>query len=508
MNRREFVGVTALASLAAFYPRLALAAEQGAAAGGFSHQTVISLAEDLASRAFAPLPAVPEPVQKLTYDQYRDIRFKQGAGLWSGEGRGFTLDLLHTGFVYKSGIDVNIVENGVSRPIPYAAQMFDFGPLVPSLPDAAGTLFSGIRLRAPINTASYWDEFAVFQGASYFRAIGEGQNYGLSARGLTIDTAEPKGEEFPAFRSYWVEQPALGAKTVVVHALLDSKSVTGAYRFVVYPGKSTRMDVDVTLFVRRDMKTLGFAPLTSMFLFDESNRARFDDFRPAVHDSDGLAIRRGNGEWIWRHLSNPSNLQISAFMDTDPSGFGLMQRAERFEDFQDLEARYELRPSVWVEPKGNWGQGQVVLVEIPSNLETNDNIVAFWRPANAVGKGARLDFGYWLHWGPAMLERNLATVAATRCGLSFDHKRRLFVIDFAPPRFGENLLDKSAVEASVSASRGKVVNIVGRYSRPTGRYRVSFEMMPEGAELSELRVVLTGVQQKPMSETWLYRWTV
>lgn len=500
MDRREFIGVTALALMAAHCPRL-LAAE----ASGFSGDTVVALAQDLASRPFAPPPPAPEALQRLNYDQYRDIRFRQEEALWQGEGRGFTADLLHTGFVYKSPVDVFVVENGVSRRVAYSPRMFDFGPLVGTLPEMSGSMFSGLRLRTPMNTYTYWDEFAVFQGASYFRAVGRGQNYGVSARGLAVDTAEPKGEEFPLFRSYWVETPALGAHSIVLHALLDSKSLTGAYRFVIYPGETTKMDVSVTLFARRDLKSLGFAPLTSMFLFDESNRSRFDDFRQAVHDSDGLAICRGNGEWIWRPLANPVNLQISAFMDVNPTGFGLMQRASRLEDYQDLEAHYEKRPSIWIEPKTNWGEGHVVLVEIPSNQETNDNIVAFWRPANVLGRSASLEFGYWLHWGPPRAERSLATVAATRAGLSFDQKRRLFVIDFKAPAFGENAFE--GVEPKVSASRGNVKNVVGRYAEPIRTYRVSFELETGGAELSELRAVLIRGQEKPASETWLYRWT-
>ncbi|MGE0611970.1 MAG: glucan biosynthesis protein [Hyphomicrobiales bacterium] len=500
MDRREFIGVTALALMAAHSPRL-LAAE----APGFSAETVVSLAEDLASRPFVAPAAVPDAVQKLSYDQYRDIRFRQEAALWQGRNRGFIADLLHTGFVYKTPVDIFVVENGTSRRIDYDPRMFDFGPLVGTLPELSGPLFSGLRLRTPLNTYTYWDEFAVFQGASYFRAVGAGQHYGISARGLAVDTAEPRGEEFPLFRSYWVETPAEGGHSIVLHALLDSKSVTGAYRFVIYPGETTRMDVSVTLFARRDLKSLGFAPLTSMFMFDESNRARFDDFRQAVHDSDGLAIRRGNGEWIWRPLANPVNLQISAFMDVNPTGFGLMQRATRFEDYQDLEARYEMRPSVWVEPKSGWGEGHVVLVEIPSTQETNDNIVAFWRPSNVMARGARMDFGYWLHWGTPREERSLATVQATRAGLSFDKKRRLFVIDFKAPEFGDNAFRD--VVPKVSASRGNVSNVVGRYAEALRTYRVSFELQPDGAELSELRAVLIGGQEQPASETWLYRWT-
>lgn len=503
MNRREFSGALALGGLAMLVPR-AHAAPATDDAGPFSHQTVVDMAERLASQAYEAPPVVPDAVANLTYDQYRDIRFRSDSALWQGQNRGFVVDLLHTGFVYKNPVDIHIVEDGQAKRLAYSPSLFSFGPLVGAIPSEEDNLFSGIRIRAHINTPEYWDEVAVFQGASYFRALGEGQHYGLSARGLAVDTAEPRGEEFPAFRSYWIERPSQDAKTIVIHALLDSRSVAGAYRFGINPGHSTRMEVDVTLFPRRDVKTIGLAPLTSMFIHDATNNARADDFRPAVHDSNGLIIRRGNSEWLWRPLANPKALQLSAFMDTDPSLFGLMQRARGFEDFQDLEARYELRPSAWIEPKTGWGDGQVILIEIPSDKETNDNIVTFWRPGSPLAKGQKFECGYWLHWGRPVGERRLAQVSATRAGLSFDQRRRLFVIDFSQPAFGPELRDD--VQPKVTASKGSIRNVVGRRNPVAGGYRLSFELETGGAELSELRaVLLRGTDQ--VSETWLYRWT-
>jgi glucans biosynthesis protein len=384
----------------------------------------------------------------------------------------------------------------------FNSEVFDYGEGVP--PPAADEVsgYSGFRVRYPINSADVLDEFLLFQGASYFRAVGRGQIYGLSARGLAVRTAEKEGEEFPAFTRFWIERPAVGATTLVIHALLDSPSVTGAYTFTVEPGEATRMDVRCALYPRVDLKSFGVAPLTSMFLFDPSNRIRFDDFRAAVHDSDGLQMVTGAGERLWRPLANPRELQISEFLDSDPRAFGLTQRARSYDDYADAEARYELRPSLWVEPQDKWGTGAVELVEIPSDKETHDNIVAFWRPAETLLAGERYDYGYRLQWLALPQDSApVARVAATRIGQSRDRDHRLIVVDFdqvgALPR---------DVQAVVTASAGVVANVIGTAFPATRQYRASFELEPQNKDFIELRLVLIA-NGKPWSETWLYRWT-
>src|SRR6202034_4338273 len=255
---------------------------------------------------------------------------------------------------------------------------------LPAQLDKVSFPLSGFRIRSRINSKKVWDEFLVFQGASYFRAVAQNLLYGLSPRGLAINTAEPSGEEFPVFTHFWIEQPGKHANSVVIFALLESESVTGAYRFTVQPGAETLTDVDLTLFPRAEIRVAGIAPLTSMFLFDETNRGRLDDYRPEVHDSDGLLIAAASGEQIFRPLANPIKLQVSTFTTQQPKGFGLVQRSRQQSDFQDFEAQYERRPSAWVEPQGDWGPGSLELVEIPSGRETNDNIVAFWRTAQTL----------------------------------------------------------------------------------------------------------------------------
>lgn len=504
MNRREFSGMLSAGLLASLAPRSTDMMAQAAEEGAFTHDTVVSLAAKLAGKPHEPPPRVAEPLRELSYQQYRDIRFRQEAALWRGEELGFIADFLTAGFMFDRAVNISVVENGAARRIDHDPGMFEFGKLVSHIDANAAGYFSGFKLRAPINTPDHLDEFCVFQGASYFRAVGEGQNYGLSARGLAIATAEAKGEEFPLFRAFWIERPEHHAKTITVHALLDSESVTGAYRFRITPGSATRMEVDATLFARQTITNFGLAPLSSMFLFNQRSKNRFDDFRHAVHDSDGLLVRRGNGEQLWRPLNNPRTLQLSAFADAAPAGFGLIQRSRKISDFEDLEARYDTRPSAWIEPKGDWGQGEVVLVEIPTQRETNDNIVAFWKPKAALEAGKSLKFGYWLTWSARGGDAALARVEATRTGLPSDGDGRLFVVDFAPPSSGMEAL-RGDVRPQVWASRGEVRNIVGQFRDVKNCYRLSFSLHGSEGEPIELGAVLMNGETR-ISEQWLYRW--
>ncbi len=509
MNRREFTLAAGGAVLGALSPSSSAWAQQPAST--FSRETVLGIAKDLAERDFSRPAEVPEPFRSLGYDQYRGIQFRKERAIWVGEQRGFALELLHAGFIYETPVEVYLVEDGAAKPITYTSDLFDFGPDLSVAPADGQPLFSGIRLVYPINSPSYLSEAAVFQGGSYFRSLGEGQVYGASARGLAIDTGEPRGEEFPFFRVFWIERPAIGARIAVVHALLDSPRVTGAYTFQIAPGHSTVMDVEATLFARGELTHLGLAPLTSMYLFGAMEHARFDDYRAAVHDSDTLAIAEGSGAWSVRPLANPKTLQISAFMANGLRGFGLQQRRRRYADYKDLEAKYELRPSIWVQPKWGWGEGHVELVEIPSDREFNDNVVAFWRPAERLGRGESLSYSYWLHWGPPVADRRLARVIETRCGLTLDHTKRLFVVDFATPVDVSEPQSPDArvaehVTTRVFASAGALSNVLGYPNPATGGYRASFELDIGGVELSELRLFLERAGET-ISETWLYRWT-
>ena len=469
----------------------------------FDRALLEARAAELATRPHS-LPPRPEGEgrERLSYDQYRSIRFDPTAAIWGRENRTFAVDLLYPGFIFDVPVNINLVVGRTARRVLFTNERFASGPDVPLVPEAAGyTGYSGFRVRAPINTPDYPDEFLVFQGASYFQGIAKDQVYGLSARGLAVRTARPEGEEFPAFTDFWIERPPEQAEQIVVHALLQSPSVVGAYTFTARPGDETTVDVRVRLFARVELSSFGIAPLTSMFLFDASNRARFDDYRGAVHDSDGLQMLTGSGERLWRPLANSRGLGTSGFVDDNPKGFGLVQRKRQFADYQDAESQYERRPSLWVEPSGDWGPGHVELVEIPSTREMNDNIVAYWQPRNPIAAGENAEFSYRLRFTAEPLDDSLARVVATRVGASLNTEgQRSFVIDF---KGAGDVPDNLVPE--VSSSAGEVFAPRGQIVEQTGAYRVAFELDPGREDIVELRAVLHS-DGKPWGETWLYQW--
>lgn len=468
----------------------------------FNRTILVGLAEELAKQPYVErsLPSGEGDLGKLSYDQYRAIRFQKGAAIWAREGRTFSIELFYPGFIYAIPVNVNLVVGETARRVLFTNEIFEYGPEVPAVTSTAEMGYSGFRVRAPINTEAM-DEFLVFQGASYFRAVGRHQRYGLSARGLAIQTARPEGEEFPVFTDFWIERPPQQAERIVIHALLQSPSVVGAYTFTAQPGDETAVDVNATLFARREVRAFGIAPLTSMFLFDGSNRARFDDYRGAVHDSDGLQAYTGNGERIWRPLANPRALQVSAFVDNNPRGFGLLQRKREFGDYDDFEARYELRPSLWVEPRGDWGAGHVELIEIPTDREIHDNIAAYWQPDEPLQAGRSAEFSYRLRWTAEPLDDSVARAVATRSGKALTGEQRSFVIDFSSAG-----AVPEGLEIRLTSSAGRILEPRGQVVTPENVYRVAFELDPERADVAELRLVLMS-NGKPWSETWLYRWS-
>lgn len=472
----------------------------------FSDATVHTLARNLAANAYRPSPPATPGLAELTYDQYRQIQVKYESSVWEKEKLPFRLDLLPAGFVYQSAVKVHTVENGKVTQLAGTPEHYRYGAGVPANLRSVPLSLSGFRVRAPINSRDVATEFIVFQGASYFRAVGRGQVYGLSARGLALRTAEAGGEEFPAFTQFWIEKPTPRATSIIIHALLDSPSTTGAYRFTVTPGTQTQVDVQFTLYPRVDLRGVGIAPLTSMFLFDGTNRARFDDFRTRVHDSDGLLFEQHNGERVWRQLANPRNLQISAFTATAPRGFGLMQRARLLSEYQDLEANYERRPTAWVEMPENANAGELVLVEIPTKFETNDNIVAFWRPRDVIPAGRPYEGRYVMYWtAESHLPSQVARVTAARNGLSMDGQRRLFLLDIVGA--GTNAIDAARLALDVESSAGSITNIVVQPNPAIRGLRASFELDTRGVNLAEIRAVLRNKKGEASSETWLYRWT-
>ncbi|PZX16574.1 glucans biosynthesis protein [Palleronia aestuarii] len=501
MSRRSLLAcMTALG----FAGRATAADISFGSAAAFGPETVRDLARQLAKQDFVPTPEVPKAWTDINYDAYRKYWFRGRDALFADSDGPLHVDMLHPGLWYAQPVRIDVVQDGTAREVMFDIALFDRTDDAPDLPIDDTLGYSGIRLRAQMERPGIFQEFAVFQGASYFRAIARGLTYGLSARGLAVGTATEAGEEFPDFTRLWIEAPAMGSNTFRIHALLDSPSVTGAFRFDITPGDRTDMSVDCTLFPRVDMAEVGIAPLTSMFLFDETNRGRFDDYRSAVHDSDGLLVLNGAGEPLWRPLANPRALQVSAFLDENPKGFGLMQRARKLSDFGDFEAHYQDRPGLWITPQGDWGRGSVALVEIPIDREYYDNIVAYWRPREGLTAGTENRLRYSMRWAADPAPGLPVTrVIQTRIGAS-PVRGQVVTIDFAPHEILPS--DLREVEPHVSIGEATLIHAEVRRNPETGGARMALTFDPGDITSLEMRAQL-GIGDRRISEVWLYRWT-
>lgn len=461
-------------------------------------------AKMLAEAPYVTPTRVPEWLAQLTYDQHRLIQFNAARSVWRREGLPFELQFFHPGYIFTQSVRINEVRHRRASPIWFDRDFFNYDRLqLGPLPSDLG--FAGFRLLYPLNHEH--DELGSFLGASYFRFLCQRAAYGLSARGLAINAGAKTPEEFPRFTEFWIERPTDAAKSITVYALLDGESVTGAYRFVITPGAETVMQVRAALYFRRAVDTLGVAPLTSMFWHGENSPRTNDDFRPEVHDSDGLMLCTGAGEWLWRPLSDPPSARVATFSDENPRGFGLLQRDRNFENYQDLEARYQLRPSAWVEPIGKWGRGSVRLVELPTTNEFNDNVVAYWTPERMPAPGEGLELEYRLHWFMNQIHPPAGYVLATRHGRRQEEpKFERFVVDFDGPYLNRQPADP-AIEPVLSVSdAAKLVHVGIQKNVFNGSWRVSFALEPDGSGRPvELRCFL----RKPphvLTETWSYLW--
>jgi len=513
MHRRNFIKLASTLSLATALSRqqswaqaVAVSTPPGEGAP-FSEQWLITQAQNLANAPFElPRLELPSELADLSSQQYQDIRYKPDNTPWYSEPVPFKPQFFHAGFQYKVPVEIHLIDGGIARPYKYATSLFEYGAQVKPPPAESQAGFSGLRVHGPINRPDAWDEFVVFQGASYFRAIATAQAYGISARGISVNTAQPAGEEFPVFRAFWIQKPAVGDRQLVVHALLDGPSLTGVYKFSVEPGRSTVMEVECTLFPRKVLTHVGIAPLTSMYFFGSADATRADDYRPSVHSSNGLLIWNGLGEWHWRPLINPERIQYSAFSDKSPKGFGLMQRKRDFADFQDIDARFGDRPSVWVEPMGDWGEGTIDLIELPTRSEIYDNIVAFWRPKTPLAESASHHFRYRLHWcwEPPVRSTQAYTVQ-TRVGALGRPEVRFFVVDFVSGS-SCNGCNVPPFTADVRAGAGEIRSVAVRQVPATGGLRVTFEFRPGRIDQTDIRCELKQSGQA-ISEIWTYRWT-
>ena len=475
----------------------------------FGLDQVAERARELASRPYEdPRGQVPRWLLELSYDQWRKVRFRPEMAVWADRKLPFTVQFFHPGLFYDRSVAIHEVDASGVRPMPFSPERFDYGgnEFASRVPQDLG--YAGFRLHYPLKRRDYQDELIVFLGATYFRAVGRDLGYGLSARGLAVDTALPRGEEFPWFREFWLVRPTANAREITIFAVLDSERLTGAYRFIVTPGEQTRVAVALRLFFREPVEKLGIAPLTSMFLRGENSVDDLLDFRPETHDSDGLLIASGTGEWIWRLLDNPDRLRVSSFALDNTRGFGLLQRDRNFDHYQDLEARPDRRPSVWVAPEGDWGAGRIELVQIPTRSDVNDNVVAYWVPSRPQPpRGEAMEFAYELFWyGEDSRWPPAGRAVSTRRDRGSHEDSWRFLVDFEGRGLAELPADavlQGVVTVGTRDGEGELIEQQVIPNQVTGGWRLVFQVRPSGGSPLELRAFLRRGEDV-LTETWSY----
>lgn len=488
-------------------------AAESRAGGDATFDQVRALAKERAAKPFGERPVTLAPFwANLTYDEHRRIQFRPGKGLWAGEKRGFQLDFFHPGWVFPRTVELHEVAPDASRTIDWNADFFDYGDLkIPEgirPPDG----YAGFRLLSPVNSPESVEELAVFLGASYFRSLAPGLEMGTSARALALNPMRPQGEEFPDFTEWWIERPAAGAREIRAWALLDSPSVTGAWQFRIQPGRGTVMEIEMEITLRKDVELIGVAPFSSMMWFSEYTQPKPEDFRPEVHDADGLLIHFSDGEAVWRPLDTSKTVRHSVFGADQFFGFGLAQRDRNFASYQDLDANFQKRPSVWVQPVGTWPEGRINLIESPATGDGSDNVVCFWEPKVRPNPGEQLHLSYRIQWLPEISVPGLCRVVDSRRSpiakpVEGDNPpvQELFVVDFGTPPNPAD--DETRPELLVEVdSNARLISKKIQRNPNSGGWRATFTIQPElKAEAIELgcRLYKAG---RPISERWSAQW--
>lgn len=469
---------------------------------------VSELAETLAQDSYRQLERpLPDFFKSLGYDQYRDIHFDPDRALWQSENRPFSLQLMHRGYLFTDPVILHEYTETHVQEIPYVREMFSFGQLDIERYPSNGASYAGWRIHHPLNRDDYYDEVISFLGASYFRALGRGNHYGLSARGLLIPHAEEEPEEFPRFTHFWIRKPSEDAETLTVLALLDSESISGAYAFRIKPGDPTEVRVRVRLFARKELQAIGIAPLTSMFYYGKQTQPKPVDFRPQVHDSDGLFIHREDGSAIWRPLNVGPQLREQSYYGNEIQAFGLLQRDRDYGNYLDAEAQYAQRPSLMVIPNDPFPAGDIVLRELPPSGEFEDNIVAYYQPSAAILPGTAIEFNYTLYWG--FLEdphHALAKVTQTRHGRDIRYQKdEIFLVEFAAPEGGI----PNTITPQIKIPEGTEIRDTAIHTNPGTdlvHLRIKLQIEPEAESLLNIEATLYD-NEEPYSETWQYQWT-
>lgn len=473
---------------------------------------VIAKAEALAKQPYKAVPAIPRFMRDLSYDQYQGIRFKPENSLWLDSQSDFKAMLVPAGLFYTHPVSINIAKDKKIEPLAFSKSDFTYPTIEVEQQVPADLGYAGFKLTFPLAGEDIQNQFLVFAGASYYRAVSRDTNFGLSGRGLALNTGLPGGEEFPSFTEYWLETPKPGDKSFSFHALLDTRSMTGAYRFTVTPGDETVLQVESVLFPRIEVELMGVAPLTSMFYYGQNTFKPHGEWRHEVHDSDGLLIHNGGSEeWLWRPLLNPVSLTMDYFATENIRGFGLIQRDNQFTHYMDMEARYDTRPSAWIKPEGDWGKGDVVLVQLPTPDETNDNIVAFWQPQAAVKPGEPQYFSYSATFGDQHvakepLARTMDTFVGdgNRVGGGYQEGAVRVIVDFAGGPLDELSADAPVVGSVTGLADGEVLGHFVEYIEPIKRWRLSILARPATKKPLALRGYLQH-EGTPLTETWTYQ---
>jgi glucans biosynthesis protein len=483
---------------------------------------VAKKAEQRAHKPFhSPRADLPPFLSQLTYDQYRQIAFRDDKALWSDDKLPFRAEFFHLGYLYQEPVHLNEFSSTHVQPVRFSPDFFDYRDLHLPADIPANTGYAGFKILNQLNIPGKWDELGAFQGASYYRLLGQGMVYGMSARGLALDCGEDgRAEEFPIFTDWWLGRPQNDDDVLLLYAILDSVSCTGAYEFLIHPGATTVAEVEAILYFRnqadiqavdknrKPLATIGFAPLTSMYWFGSACERKFDDYRPEVHDSDGLLIHLDNDQDIWRPLVNGPVMRHQIFPANNVRGFGLLQRDRNFDHYQDMFHSYEAAPSVWVAPHGDWGNGDVHLVELSTQYEGLDNVVAFWNPVDKPAPYQPLRFGYTLYW-TRETDMTLSSneVVATHIGINpRAQDQRQFVIDFDVPKYTSE--DNPPAVATTCGTNGAVVeaDIFRNTAQKTWRVFLNMQPKPGQSQPVDLTCQLK-VHDQPVSETWSYRWS-
>jgi len=477
-----------------------------------TYEDVVKQARDAASASYKAPKPIPKFLRDLSYDQYQNIRFKPSKSLWQENNSRFQVMLVAPGLFYNHAVKIHVLEDSKINSLSFDRQLFDFTDeeLARRIPTDLG--YAGLKLTYPLEGAGSQNQFLVFAGASYFRGVGAGNAWGISARGAALDTGLPKGEEFPSFTEYWLKRPTSQANQMVIYALLDGPSITGAYQFTVHPGDQLLVSVKATLFARSEIELLGIAPLTSMFFYGENTSRPRGEWRTQVHDSDGLLIHNGSsGEWLWRPLINPKHLEMDYFGTENVRGFGLLQRDTEFTDYQDLGAHYQQRPSIWVDPEGDWGKGKIVLVQLPTEMETNDNIVAFWTPEVPLKTQTPLTLSYNLRFGDKYLANqpfgraiNTFVGDGNIVGGGAEKGAYRIIVDFEGGELDKLAATKRVTATVTALQEGEVLEHFVEYNALLKTWRLSMLAKPHRNESLVLRAFLIA-DDKALTETWTYR---